>query len=199
MKKIYSVEEYIETNETWAEGLTKLRNILLKTELDETVKWSIPTYTINNKNVAGIGAFKGYFGLWFFNGSFLKDEENVLINAQEGKTKGMRQWRFADVSELNDPLILKYVKEAIENQRQGLEIKPDRSKKETVVPELLQTLLNSNAALKSNFESLSPYKQREYCEYIDTAKRDATKQSRLEKITPMIEQGIGLNDKYRNC
>ncbi|WP_330443122.1 hypothetical protein [Flavobacterium sp. C4GT6] len=30
-----------------------------------------------------------------------------------------------------------------------------------------------------------------------TAKREATKLSRLEKIKPMILKGIGLNDKYR--
>ncbi len=37
-------------------------------------------------------------------------------------------------------------------------------------------------------------KQREYCEHIANAKREATKQNRLEKIKPMILQGIGLNE-----
>ena len=46
---------------------------------------------------------------------------------------------------------------------------------------------------------LTPGKQREYAEYIQTAKQDATKQTRLEKITPMILKGVGLNDKYKNC
>lgn len=197
MQKVHTVEEYIELNTKWADGLSVLRNIFLKTELEETVKWSIPTYTIKNKNVIGIGAFKDYFGLWFFNGVFLKDSEQVLLNAQEGKTKGMRQWRFKSVSEINEPLVLSYVKEAIENQKQGLEIKPDRNKKETIIPPLLKEELNKNQELNTSFKNLSPFKQREYCEYIDTAKRDATKQSRLEKITPMILQGIGLNDKYR--
>ncbi|MDG1346786.1 MAG: hypothetical protein P8P77_04140 [Crocinitomicaceae bacterium] len=26
-----------------------------------------------------------------------------------------------------------------------------------------------------------------------------TKESRLEKITPMIADGVGLHDKYKNC
>ncbi|MDT0557325.1 YdeI/OmpD-associated family protein [Ichthyenterobacterium sp. W332] len=199
MQKIYAVEEYLELHPKWAEALTALRNILLKTELVETIKWSIPTYTVNNKNVIGIGAFKEYFGLWFFNGVFLKDKEQVLINAQEGKTKGMRQWRFAAISELNEPLILNYIKEAIDNQKQGLEVKPNRKKKATVIPPILQTELDNQPDLKNGFAVLTPFKQREYCEYITTAKRDATKQSRLEKIIPMILQGIGLNDKYRNC
>jgi uncharacterized protein YdeI (YjbR/CyaY-like superfamily) len=46
---------------------------------------------------------------------------------------------------------------------------------------------------------MTPGKQREYCEYISEAKRDATKLKRLEKIIPMIIEGVGLNDKYKNC
>ena len=41
--------------------------------------------------------------------------------------------------------------------------------------------------------------QREYADYIESAKREATKITRLEKIIPLIEKGIGLNDKYKNC
>ena len=42
---------------------------------------------------------------------------------------------------------------------------------------------------------------REYtrAEYISDAKRDETKVKRLAKIMPMIQEGKGLNDKYRNC
>ena len=61
------------------------------------------------------------------------------------------------------------------------------------------TKLNNNPALFDAFKLLTPSKQREYCEYIDTAKRETTKQTRLEKIKPMIIQGIGLHDKYKNC
>lgn len=199
MKKYTSVEEYIESTTKWTNELRELRRILLKTEFEETLKWSIPTYTVNGKNVAGIAGFKDYFGLWFFNGVFLKDEEGVLMNAQEGKTKGMRQWRFNSMDDLNEQLILKYANESIENQRKGLEIKPERTKKEVLVPEELKMVLKENKALGSSFKSLSPYKQREYCDYISSAKRDATKQNRLEKIIPMILQGVGLNDKYKNC
>ena len=53
--------------------------------------------------------------------------------------------------------------------------------------------------MKAAFDKLSPGKQREYTEYISSAKRDETKQKRIEKILPMIDAGIGLHDKYRNC
>ena len=31
------------------------------------------------------------------------------------------------------------------------------------------------------------------------AKQEKTKASRVAKILPMIESGVGLNDKYRKC
>jgi len=199
MKKVYSVEEYIETNAHFDEALTILRNIINTTELEETIKWSAPVYALNGKNVVGLGAFKNHFGIWFFNGVFLKDEHGMLVNAQENKTKALRQMRFESIAEIDEDIVLSYVKEAIENQRLGKEIKPDRSKKETIIPEELQAALDSDKDYKTALEALSPSKLREYCEHIASAKRDATKISRLEKIKPMILQNKGLHDKYKNC
>lgn len=199
MKKVSSVEEYIETHNKWSEALTILRDIINKTELEETLKWSAPVYSLNGKNVVGLGAFKKHFGLWFFNGVFLKDEKKLLVNAQE-KTKALRQMRFESLDEIDKYAVLEYVKEAIENQKRGKDIKPEKTTKKAItIPSELQEALKKNAELKTGFQALSPYKQKEYCEYIATAKREATKQSRLEKIVPMILQGIGLNDKYKNC
>ena len=102
MKKTKTVEDYIAGNGEWTEALEKLRSILLDTEMEETVKWGAPVYTIDGKNVVGIGAFKSYVGLWFFQGVFLKDKEKVLVNAQEGKTKALRQWRFSGSGEMDE-------------------------------------------------------------------------------------------------
>ena len=199
MKKITSVEEYIEVHSKWADALTLLRDIITSTELEETLKWSAPVYSLNGKNVLGLGAFKNHFGIWFFNGVFLKDEKKLLVNAQE-KTKALRQMRFESIDEIDKNAVLDYVKEAIENQKLGKEIKPKKTtKKAIIIPEELQQVLKKSTKLQTSFETLSPYKQKEYCEYIATAKREATKQSRLAKIIPKILQGIGLNDKYKNC
>lgn len=199
MEKVNSVEEYIESHDKFKEGLEILRKLMIATEMEETIKWSIPTYTINGKNVCGIGAFKNHFGIWFFNGVFLKDEHNLLRNAQDGKTKAMRQMIFNTHNDIQVDKVRQYLKEAIANQKAGLEVKPDRRKKETILPLELKEMFEQNKKIKEAFSKLTGYKQREYCEYIGSARRDATKASRLVKILPMIEQGIGLNDKYKNC
>ena len=66
MKKTTSVEDYINTNIHFEKALKLLREIINSTELEETIKWNAPTYTLNGKNVIGLGAFKNHFGIWFF-------------------------------------------------------------------------------------------------------------------------------------
>ena len=179
----------------WEEELLFLKSIIDKTELVETIKWGGPVYVFNKKNVVGIGGFKEYFTIWFFNGVFLKDEKKKLINAQEDKTKSLRQWRFTSKEEVNETEVLAYILEAIENEKQGKIIKP--SKKETIVSELLEKEMSQNKVLAEAFQKFSPYKQYEFLEYIETAKQQKTKLSRIEKVIPMILGNIGLNDKYR--
>ena len=65
------IEAYFAKEQPFKEGIQLLRELALKTELNETYKWGIPVYTIDNKNVLGILAFKLHFGIWFYNGCLL--------------------------------------------------------------------------------------------------------------------------------
>ena len=179
----------------WGEELAILRGIIQKTELIETNKWGGEVYTINNKNVLGIAGFKNYFTLWFWNGVFLKDEAKVLVNANEGVTKGLRQWRFSSSDDVNEKLVLQYINEAIANEKAGLSIKPE--KKDIIRCDFFESELNKDSNFNAAFEKFSPYKQKEFWEFMATAKQEKTKIKRLEKIKPMIMDGIGFNDKYR--
>lgn len=179
----------------WEEELLFLKSIIDKTELTETTKWGGPVYVYEKKNVIGLGGFKDYFAIWFFNGVFLKDEKKKLINAQENLTKSLRQWRFTSKDEVNEKEVLEYIFEAIENEKLGKVIKP--SKKAAIVSELLEKQMTQNPALKEAFQKFSPYKQYEFLEYIETAKQEKTKLSRIEKVIPMILRNVVLNDRYR--
>lgn len=190
------ISTYIANHDNHAQGLQLLHDIITDTGLQPTIKWGAPVYVLGKKNIVGMGAFKAYFGLWFFQGGLLKDHSKVLVNAQE-KTKALRQWRFKYVSEIDANLVKSYILEAIANQEAGREIKPE--KKELIIPIELDEALSTDADLEAAFEKLSHSCKREYAEYISEAKKAATKARRLEKITEMILQGNGLHDKYRNC
>ena len=180
----------------WEKELTLLYDIVRATELDESIKWGGPSFTYDGKLVLGIGGFKSYVGIWFNQGVFLKDRLNVLVNASEGKTKALRQWRFQSIKEMNPKHIKEYVLEAIENAKEGKSHKLEK-KEPIALPAELKKLLTKDKKLKSNFAALSPFKQREFLEYISDAKQEKTRIARVEKSVPLILAGIGLNDMYR--
>lgn len=190
------LESYYQKARPFREGLQLLRSLALQTQLQETIKWNSPVYTIENKNVLGIMAFKSHFGIWFFHGVFLKDPDKVLENVQDGKTKAMRHWKFKSAEEIDAKRVLAYFNEAIENQKKGIRLIPEKSKG-TVIPVILKNTFQKNKNLEAAFNAITGYKKREFCEYIETAKQEKTRQSRLQKIIPLIEKGMGLNDKYR--
>lgn len=198
MKKEKSIKSYIDNRPPWKESLQILRDLFDSTRLTGTIKWGMPVYTLDNKNVAGFGAFRSYAGIWFYQGVFLKDTHHKLVNAQEGVTRAQRQWRFGSADEIrrDGDLILSYLEEAISNQEQGKEIRPRRKKTEELPDEMRKVLLQ-NREFKKKFLSLSAAQRREYLEYLNGAKKAGTKLARLERIMPMILEGKGLNDRYR--
>ncbi|MFD2203096.1 YdeI/OmpD-associated family protein [Shivajiella indica] len=183
-------------NEQWTKEIALLKTLVEQTELEHSIKWGIDVYTYNGKNVLGIAPFKSYVGIWFYNGVFMKDPKDVFINAQEGKTKALRQWRFNSLEEIDSQTVLAYIKEAIENEKAGVKlVQSDPGQFE--MPEFLEKALTTDPALNKAFEKLTPGKQKEYAEYISSAKREQTRLERLEKIKPMVLEGVGLNDKYK--
>ncbi len=192
-----NVTSYINDKTNWKKELEIIRKILLKLPLNEEIKWGIPAYIYKGKNILGFAAFKNYCGIWFHNGVFLKDEKKLLINAQENKTRAMRQMRFYNLEEIQPKIIENYVLEAIANSEAGKEIKPKRNTKPLIVPEKLTLALSEDKELKEKFNNFTIAKRREFCEHISSAKKEATKQSRLDKIIPLILTGKGLHEKYK--
>ncbi len=195
---VKNAEEYIAVHSKWENELRQLHELIMTTDLKSEIKWGAPVYTLEGKNVVGLGAFKNHIGIWFFNGALLKGNTAMLVNVQEGKTKALRQIRFEKGDEIKNSVLLPYLREAILNQREGKEVKLVRVKK-VVIPKELSAAFLQNPELKKYFDQLSPGKQREYAEHISTAKKEATRLKRIEKISTMIKKGIGLNDKYKNC
>ncbi|WP_163325072.1 YdeI/OmpD-associated family protein [Draconibacterium mangrovi] len=198
MPQAKTVDEYILNARSRQDILMVLHDLLIATELSGTIKWGAPCYTINGKNVVGLGVFKEHMAIWFFQGALLKDEAKVLINAQNDKTKALRQWRFVTADDIDAEMLIAYVQEAISNEKQNKRVKINRNKKLVIPPEL-EDALNQDNHLKLSFQEFTPGKQREFADYIAHAKQEKTRQSRLQKIIPMINNNIGLNDKYRNC
>lgn len=184
-------------NKHWQNEIEYLKSILNTTQLSETTKWGTSVYTYKNKNIIGIGAFKSYFGVWFFNGAFLTDPHKSLINAQEGKTKNLRQIRYQSIVEINEKQLLDYINEAIQIEELGIKPIIPKSDKIIILPIEIIQLFETDKTLENCFNQLPFYKQKDYINYINEAKQEKTKINRIEKIKPMLLLGIGFNDKYK--
>ena len=130
----------MDRSQNWPNEVQRLLEIIRKTGLEETIKWGEKSFTYKGRNVVGCIGFKNHFVLWFYNGVFLSDPYKVLQNAQEGKTKAMRQWRFQSADEIDEVKILEYIHEAIQNEEEGKVWKPEKST-EMEVPALFQEKL----------------------------------------------------------
>lgn len=194
------VDEYIEKKaQDWQRPiLNELRKCILECGLKEEIKWGSPVYT-HHGNVVGFSAFKNHCGLWFFEGATLKDVSKVLLNAQEGKTTAMRQWRFVEEDSVDKKLVKSCVSEAALNMEKGIKTKKKGTTIKVVVPPLLQEFLDSDPEVKAYFNSLAPSHRRDFSEHISEAKQETTKLRRSEKVKTLLLEKKGLHDKYKNC
>jgi len=187
------VEEYLRKAKKWQEESKKLRRIILDCGLTEESKWGKPCYTFQSSNVVIIQGFKEYCALLFCKGALLKDANRILIQQTEN-VQAARQLRFTDVREIAEmePILKAYIHEAVEVEKAGLEV----NYKKTSVPAELQTKLDATPVLKKAFKALTPGRQRAYLLYFGAPKQSKTRESRIEKCTPQILKGQGLNDDY---
>lgn len=114
MAKPASVDEYIASKPHWESVLTQLRKELLDLGFAEAIKWQMPDYMLSGQNLIGLGAFKNHFSLWFMKGHLLADPLKVLSNAQPGKTKEMRHWKWFSLEEFKLEEVQGYLKEVAE-------------------------------------------------------------------------------------
>lgn len=119
--KATNTTEYIAQFPKWSYQLTQLQKILEATELTPGIKWGAPIYMINGKNVIGMAGFKNHCSLWFHKGADLPDPNNMLTNAQPGKTQNLRHMKFVESDPLPLDTIAAYVQTAIDQEleRQG--------------------------------------------------------------------------------
>ena len=191
-----SVDFYFTKAKKWQVELERLRTIILDCPLTEELKWGVPCYTLQNSNIVLIHAFKDYCAVLFFKGALLTDAHRILIQQTEN-VQAARQIRFTTVQEIaeRELLLRAYLGEAIEVERAGLEV-DFKKNTELTFSEEFQCKLEGNPALKAAFEALTPGRQRAYQLYFSAPKQAKTRDSRVEKCTPQILKGQGLNDEF---
>jgi uncharacterized protein YdeI (YjbR/CyaY-like superfamily) len=199
-KKPKHIDEYLENLEgTFAYPiLTRAREVIQKAapQLEEHIKWGAPSLEYKGM-VITLAAFKTHAAIWFHKGALLRDEKG-LLEASSEDTKAMRKYVLKSLDDLDEAGLQGLVVEAVEKNENGEQVQGfNTPSTKYTQSKLLNEALKGEPLAKENFEALTPFKQREYIEHIERAKRTETQQRRLEKALEMLTLGKGLHDKYR--
>ena len=177
----------------WTQELIMLRNIVIDTGLTEAIKWGVPVYMHQGKNVITLNALKDSANIGFFKGALLTDTKQLL--QQQGNIQSARIIRFYNTSEIVKlkATLKSYILEAIAIEKSGRKVVTNKNP-ESIPTELLDAF-EDDPALMTAFYKLTPGRQRGYIIHISSAKQPQTRMSRIERYKHLILQGIGINDK----
>ena len=179
---------------SWQVEMQHLRMILNDCGLVEDLKWSMPCYTFQGKNVVMLAAFKEYCSISFFKGALLKDEHSILVKQGEN-SQVTRLFKATDIQRVieNELFLKAYILEAIEIEKSGqkVELKDNTT---LDLPEELLEKFKEMPAFQAAFQALTPGRQRGYQIHFSQPKQAQTRTARIEKYREQIMDGKGFYD-----
>lgn len=193
------IDAYIEKSEAFAKPILLHLRQLVHTacpEVKETIKWSFPHFEYKG-TICSMASFKQHCAFSFAKPSLMKDADKFL---EKGEHTGMGHFqRITRISDLpSDRKMIAYIKEAVELNEKNIKVarKISKVKTDLVIPALLQDALKRNKTAAEIFSSFSYSARKEYIEWINEAKTDATRDKRIQTAVEWISEGKGRNWKY---
>lgn len=189
-------DAYLDKAPAWAQPV--LRELRARVhaacpDVVETVKWRAPSFEFEGL-LGGMAAFKAHclFGFW-------KDK---LLRADKGTAALLdRMGRMTTVADLPSKAeFAKVVKAAMKLNAEGVATpRATKPKKTVAMHPAFARALGASKKAKGHFDAFSPSAKREYVEWIADAKKDDTRDRRIEQAVEWIGEGKRRNWKYENC
>lgn len=189
------IDEYIAAMPDFLKEIcVQLRQIIHKAdpEILEDWKWG-PNFNKNGM-ICGFWPTRKYIKFTFYRGAELEKNFPVFNHCTDNENN--RSIKYTHRSEINEKEIIRCIRAAVKLNASGPR-KVARDKTITL-PGDLKKQLSLNPAAQKHFNSFTYYKQKEYVEWIGSAKREETRARRLAITLQKLEKGIGFNDKYRD-
>lgn len=188
------VDDYIATAGAFARPvLEHLRELVHRVlpEADEAIKWGMPHFLVNGKNVAGMAAFKAHC--------------TFAIHGDGRQGEAMGQYgRIAVVDDLPGEAELVARLHAARDRvlATGTALKTTAARKsrpEIPMPADFAQRLAASPAAQASFDAFAPSHRREYLEWITDAKTAVTREKRMEQAIAWLAEGKKRNWKYEKC
>lgn len=174
--------------------LTHIRALLRATvpEAGEAIKWGMPFFTYRDQNLCSMAAFKGHAAFGFWHDKVGRDDARQGAMGQFGKIT-----RLSDLP--SDAEIAALLAQAVALIDAG--DRPRTSTKEPRAPlpvhPAFADAIAADPAAAAVWAAFPPGKVRDYCEWINDAKGDSTRDERMAQAVEWIAQGKGRNWKYQ--
>lgn len=199
MKKPTTFDQYIEQAADFAQPiLNQLRSAVYKAcpEAEEAFKWSSPSFMYQGKILCSMAAFKKHAAFTIWLGDQLSDPENILQTV--GKTSMGQLSQLKTQEDLpKEEILIAYLKEAMLLTQKAVSKKSSaKQKKELTVPEDLLAALETDSKAAETFNNFSYSNQKEYVEWLEDAKRESTRNKRLNTTLEWLQEGKVRNWKY---
>lgn len=193
------VDAYIETAQPFAQPILKnLRRLMLEASplIKETIKWGFPNYEYKGI-LCNMASFKHHCSFGFWKANLMEDPMGILGKEQQAMGHLGKITALEDLP--GDEILIQYIKQAIQLNEAG--VKAPVAKEKSDKPALtmhpsFQAALSSNKKASSTFENFSPSNKKEYMEWVNEAKTEATRHKRIETALQWLEEGKVRNWKY---
>ena len=167
-------------------------------EVVETIKWGFPHFEYRKSILCSMAAFRSHCAFGFWLGSMMPDRHGYL-HTGKGKTSTGNLGRITQKEDLPiEPIFREYILDAMQLIEKGVKLpaKPKSQVTNLVIPEYFILELKQDAAVFDKFQSLSNSHKKEYIDWIDDAKTEATRQKRMATAIEWIGVGKSRNWKY---
>jgi uncharacterized protein YdeI (YjbR/CyaY-like superfamily) len=166
----------------------------------ETMKWSAPHFEHAGGILCSMAAFKAHcaFGFWH------QGMKKVLgAHGARSETAMGSFGRITSLADLpSDKTMVGFIQQAAKLNESGAPGRPRGARgpsQELPVPAELAAALKKNKAAARTFAGFRPSHRKEYIEWITEAKRDETRQQRLDTTLEWLAEGKPRHWKYENC
>ena len=202
-KRIKEIDAYISKSADFAQPILKhFRELVHKTcpDTEEKIKWGFPHFDYQNGPMCSMAAFKQHCAIGFWKAGLMKNGKELVRNAKSEAAMG-HLGRVASLKDLPaDKKMVAYIKEAMRLNEAGIKAAPkkptEKEKASLVVAADIKKALAGNKTAKENFENFSYSQRKEYIQWIEEAKTEATREKRIETMVIWVEEGKRRNWKY---
>lgn len=195
------VDAYISKANPFAQPiLAHLRKLVHQAcpDVEETIKWGFPNFDYKG-SFCSMTAFKAHCAFRFWKGSLLNNRELFQDNQKEGVRHLGQISSKADLPD--DASLLAYIREAKKLNDDGIKLPVDKKKKATAekieIPADLKKLLRANPTADKTFTAFAPSHRKEYIQWINEAKTEATRQKRINTTLEWLTEGKSRHWKYQ--